>query len=568
LENDNERRTIAAIGLSLLVYMVWMSMFSPPLVPPDVGVDTVADLVETPAPMGTDTPASGPIVPQAGAAPAAGEAVKPTPVKPTAAPVPDRRVDIASTAWSGILGSKEGAIAEIVLSGVNAQPEVTPIWSHLIDKATGTAGDWQAYSGGDQPQGVLGSNGRLVLAGAGDFGPDVGYRITTSEDSIVATGQVPSGLRITKTYVRTDNPNTLDVTVRFENQSNQPISRLWVGVADEMSGDAGRFTNAPRPFALVDDDIERLDDLEDADTKGPVYFDAGLGWFGVGDKYFMGILIPEAAQSGRMAFAAVGDGRYGAFWVDGTTLDSGASREHRYTAFIGPKNLDLLVPLGHQLDRSVEFGWFGFFAKALLWLLKAFHSVAGNWGLAIIMLTVLVKIVFFPLMQKQFVSSKRMQALQPQLKAMKEQYKDNRELQTQMTMKLFKEHEVNPMGGCLPMLIQMPVWFALYNVMLFSVELYNTSFLYLDDLTQVDPYGVLPLLVSGLMLLQQRMMPMANMDPMQQKMMRMMPLMFGIFMFSFPGGLVLYFSINNTLTILQQWIIYRNKDEAPVTAAS
>jgi YidC/Oxa1 family membrane protein insertase len=179
-----------------------------------------------------------------------------------------------------------------------------------------------------------------------------------------------------------------------------------------------------------------------------------------------------------------------------------------------------------------------------------------------------VKLVFFPLMQKQFISSKRMQVLQPELKALKERYKDNKELQTQMTMKLFKEHEVNPMGGCLPMVIQMPVWFALYNVMLFSVELYNTSFLYLEDLTQVDPYGVLPLLVSVLMLLQQKMMPMANMDPMQQKMMRMMPLMFGIFMFSFPSGLVLYFSVNNSLTILQQWIIYRDIDKSPVSATT
>jgi len=191
-----------------------------------------------------------------------------------------------------------------------------------------------------------------------------------------------------------------------------------------------------------------------------------------------------------------------------------------------------------------------------------------NWGVAIILLTVVVKIILFPLMQKQFVSSKRMQALQPELKELKERYKDNREMQTQMTMKLFREHQVNPMGGCLPMLIQMPVWFALYNVMLFSVEIYNTSFLYLQDLTQIDPYGFLPLLVSILMFFQQKMMPMGNMDPMQQKMMRLMPVMFGVFMFSFPSGLVLYFSVNNTLTILQQWFIYRDKDKSPVIATT
>ena len=126
-------------------------------------------------------------------------------------------------------------------------------------------------------------------------------------------------------------------------------------------------------------------------------------------------------------------------------------------------------------------------------------------------------------------------------------------------MRLFQEHKVNPMSGCLPMIIQMPVWFALYNVMLYSVELYGTSFLYLKDLTEVDPTGFLPLAVTVLMVLQQKLMPLGSMDPMQQKMMRIMPIGFGLFMFTFPAGLVLYFSVNNLLTILQQWLIYRKK---------
>jgi YidC/Oxa1 family membrane protein insertase len=154
-----------------------------------------------------------------------------------------------------------------------------------------------------------------------------------------------------------------------------------------------------------------------------------------------------------------------------------------------------------------------------------------------------------------------MQEIQPQVKEIKEKYKDNSQLQSQMTMKLFQEHGVNPMSGCLPMIIQMPVWFALYNVMLYSVELYGTSFLYLQDLTEADPTGFLPLVVTVLMVLQQKLMPMGSMDPMQQKMMRLMPIGFGIFMFTFPAGLVLYFSVNNMLTIVQQWFIYRKKDE-------
>ncbi len=564
MENDNERRTIVAIGLSLLIYMLWISVFAPPVVPPAETINTVADVPAT-AVEQTSTPQT--VVSKL---PVEEQVTPESPPEKQIAPivVPDRRVEMSSESWMGSLLSKEGAITHVSLEDVKAQPKVTPIWSHLLDRFSGEAEEWSAYSGGEEPQPVLSERGALVLAGTGTFRSDVGYRLNEKNEEWVAEGRTQSGLHITKTYRQTGNPNTIDIIVRFENRTGAPLSDLWVGVADEMSGTAGRFENTTRPFAFVNDDIERLEDLEDVEKTGPIVHDQAAEWFGVGDKYFMGILLPDDSQVGKVSFGAIGDGRYGAFWVDGQTLDAGATREHRYTAFIGPKNLDLLTPLGRNLDKSVEFGWFGFFAKALLWLLKMFQGLVVNWGVAIILLTVLVKIVFFPLMQKQFVSSKRMQILQPELKELKERYKDNRELQTQMTMKLFREHEVNPMGGCLPMLIQMPVWFALYNVMLFSVEIYNTSFLYLDDLTQIDPYGFLPLLVSVLMFFQQKMMPMGNMDPMQQKMMRLMPVMFGVFMFTFPSGLVLYFSVNNTLTILQQWFIYRDKDKSPVTATT
>jgi YidC/Oxa1 family membrane protein insertase len=218
------------------------------------------------------------------------------------------------------------------------------------------------------------------------------------------------------------------------------------------------------------------------------------------------------------------------------------------------------------MDAAVEYGWFGFFAKILLFLLKMFQKGVVNWGVSIILLTVLVKLAFFPLTQKSFTSSRRMQALQPKLKEVKEKFKDNKELQTQETMKLFRENKVNPMGGCLPTLIQFPVWIALYNVMLNSVELYDTSFLYLKDLTAADPYGVLPTAYAGLMVFQQRMMPMTSLDPAQQKMMRMMPLVFAFFMYGFPSGLVLYFSVNIMLSAFQQWLINRNFQDQSASA--
>ena len=553
---DNERRTILAIGLSLLVYMIWTAWFMPP--PPTSGVQSISDVPGAEAPIAASSTASD----QTQSTPA----VAPPPAAvPKAAPVPDRRVMVSGTLWDAVLSSAQGGLSDLTLTDAVSQPKVTPIWSWLLDKVAGKSDEWSPYQGGGENQRVLTDSGVFVSAGVGEFSPEQGFTLSESADGFEAVSRGVGGVKITKTYRKTDDPRVMDIEVRFDNLSNEPLEKLWVGVSDYVDGEGGRYANVSRPLAVVDESIEHLDDITDAD-EGVVKLDGPGDWLGIGDKYFMSVIVPESTDGGEVVFAAVGDGQYGAFRVETQALDVGASRTLKYISYIGPKDLEQLGPLGHNLELAVEFGWFGVFSKPLLWLLKTLHKVVGNWGVAIIFLTILIKIVFFPLMQKQFVSSKRMQAIQPQLKELKEKYKDNRELQTQATMKIFKEHEVNPMGGCLPMIVQMPVWFALYNVMLYSVELYNTKFLYLQDLTEADPYGVLPVLVTILMLLQQKLMPMGSMDPTQQKIMRLMPLMFGIFMFSFPSGLVLYFSVNNTLTILQQWIIYREKDDLPVPA--
>jgi YidC/Oxa1 family membrane protein insertase len=356
------------------------------------------------------------------------------------------------------------------------------------------------------------------------------------------------------------------MVVRFENRSSRTIRDLWVGMADVSDGeDADRFANVTRPFAYVEEDIERIDDLSDLDDADYEQFAGKVDWFGLGNKYFMSVLLPQDGTEGLWVVDRLPDDRIGSFLRLAEPLEAGDSREVRFQGYMGPKDIDITEPVGQNLDSSVEFGIFGMFAKILLIMMKFFYGLVGNWGVAIILLTMSIKAVFFPLMQKQFVSSKRMQEIQPELKALKEKYKDDQTAQTKATMELFKEHKVNPMSGCLPMVIQMPVWFALYNVMLQSVEIYGSQFLYLKDLTGVDPTGILPLLVTVLMVLQQKLMPMGSMDPMQQKMMRLMPVMFGIFMFTFPAGLVLYFSVNNLLTIAQQWFIYRKKDDVVPT---
>ena len=574
VQSDQERRTILAVGLSLMVYMVYLQWFAPPMVteiPVDQSAATIAETADPTAPSPVGMPASA-TTDAAASDEAIGDGSSAT-AEPVAEPVTTiaaHEKAFKSDVFVADLASSEGAMRSIQLKNFTAQPSVMPLWSYALDMVSGEADGWQAYTGGTDPETLFTDQGAYVIAGAGSFVRDQAYRVTSDGSSLVATGQVHNGLKVTKRFQPGDDPHVIDVVVRFENQSGGIIRDLWVGMADVADGeDANRFANVIRPFAYVEEDIERVDDLSDLDGEGYERFTGSVDWFGLGNKYFMGVLLPSEDTSGEWIVDRLPDDRVGSFLRLTQPLDSGATRELRFRGYVGPKDIDITTPVGNNLEASIEFGIFGLFAKILLLMLKFFYGLVGNWGVAIILLTMSIKAVFFPLMQKQFVSSKRMQAIQPQLKELKEKYKDNQQLQTQETMKLFKENNVNPMSGCLPMLVQMPVWFALYNVMLYSVEIYGSQFLYLKDLTEVDPTGALPLLVTVLMVVQQRLMPMGSMDPMQQKMMRLMPVMFGVFMFTFPSGLALYFIVNNVLTIAQQWYIYRTpNDDSKSGAAS
>ena len=566
--NDTDRRALIAITLCIAVYFFWMSLFPPPQ-PVAPVADGTADVPSSEVPASPATPAA-PVAPAAS-----------TPA-PAVVDIPEHSEPLSGEKWTGEVHSDEGAIRGLDLNDYTSSTEVTPLYSWLLGGMKGDDG-WEPYRGGDDPLALLTEQGALLLAGAGELSPVLGYQLSERDGRIIATHTDPAGLTITKEYAPSSNPFSLDIQVTFTNNSDRSIDRLWVGVVDEMSGDAGRFSNAIRPLAHVDGGIEHFDDLDDLSEQAEVVSEAP-NWFGVGDRYFMSVLWPDAGSMSGLGSLVVGplasgQDRYGSFSYFSQPLDAGATRTLSLHAYLGPKQLDVLESIdsnaaidggddvGPALADAVELGWFGFFARILLWMLKIFQSGVVNWGAAILLLTLIVKLAFFPLTQKAFTSSRRMQALQPKLSAIKEKYKDNRELQTQETMNLFKEHGVNPMGGCLPTLIQFPVWIALYNVMLYSVELYDSSFLYLMDLTAEDPYGVLPVVYAVLILGQQRMMPMGNMDPTQQRIMKLMPLMFAAFMFTFPSGLVLYFCCNILLTIGQQWLINRQiKIDEPAAA--
>ena len=556
--NDNDRRAFIAILLSVAVYTLWMTWFAPP--PPVTPIEAVNASAETTSTESSGgTTIGGPSL--EGASTQASETPAPQPV---VIDVPERTLTIEGNEWTGEIHSSNGAIRKIELLNYTDSPSVSPLYSWVF---SGLDGEWNPYSGGEGPYYLLKESGAFVVAGIGS--PDAGIPclISEADTGVQSVCSDPSGVVTTILYTPNDDRFGLDVTVTFQNNSGQSQSDLWVGVMENTSGSAGRFENVIRPIAYVDEDIQIVDDMDDLAGPEAEVFDSVPSWFGVGDRYFMSVLRPkEGTDLNRLLIDQIEDGRVGSFGYSTVSLDAGSTRTMQFSAFLGPKQLDILEPLGGDMEAAVELGWFGFFARILLFLLKLFQAGVVNWGIAILLLTMTVKLLFFPLTQKAFTSSRRMQALQPQLKEIREKHKDNRELQTQETMRIFKENNVNPMGGCLPTLIQLPVWLALYNVMLYSAELYDSSFLYIQDLTMEDPYGFLPFLYAILMIGQQRMMPtMANMDPAQQKIMKMMPVMFALFMFTFPSGLVLYFCCNILLTIGQQWLINNKYKLEPET---
>ncbi len=551
--SENDRRVLLAIALIMVVYYVWVAFINPPppaVAPPEPVAEQAAE--QGAAPLGDPLSAS----PSVGVALPAVESQA----------VPARAEPYQGQSFRGVISSAGGTIGGVQLDDYVTSPTTTAWWTWAIARLSGGTGEsWSAYKGGGDPREVLDLQGAIGLAGVGPIGGDGGYLLEGSGVRWTATRTDASGLIIRKRIAPGETPHTLEVEVEFDNRAGPAVDQLWVGVVDEMSGTAGRFDNASRPQAYVDDSIEHLLDLSDVAAGEEERFDGPVSWFGVGDRYFMSALALKDPLTASVVFDLLPDGRGGAFLVDGQGLEAGATRSYRFVAWMGPKDLDLLQRVGYQLDEAVEFGFFGFFSRMLLFLLKVAQKGVVNWGLAILALTLLVKAVFYPLTQKAFVSSKRMQAIQPLMKEIQEKYKDNKELASVETMKLFKDQGVNPMGGCLPSLVQMPVWFALYGVMLNSVELYNSKFLYLNDLTAADPYGLLPVIYAVLIFLQQQMMPMTGLDPAQQKMMKMLPIVFAAFMFTFPSGLVLYFCANILLTILQQWLINRTFASTPQT---
>jgi YidC/Oxa1 family membrane protein insertase len=280
------------------------------------------------------------------------------------------------------------------------------------------------------------------------------------------------------------------------------------------------------------------------------------GWAAMLQHYFLGAWIPTKDEANHFYTKALADGRYMlGLSSEERSVAPGQSTHFNTQLYTGPKDQSRLAAIEPNLRLTVDYGVLDILSKPLFWLMSKLHGFLNNWGLSIIAITILIKLLFYPLSAASYKSMANMKRLSPKLQQLKERYGDDRQKMSKAMMDIYKKEKINPLGGCLPILIQIPVFIALYWVLLGAIELRQAPFyLWIHDLSQKDPYYVLPLLMGISMFVQQKLNP-PPMDPVQQKVMQALPFIFTLFFAFFPAGLVLYWVVNNVLSITQQWYI-------------
>lgn len=408
------------------------------------------------------------------------------------------------------------------------------------------------------------------------------FLLAEGQDRIEATlaWRDDSGLEVVRTYALERGSYAL--TVRDEIRNN--AGEAWVGyparklerVPPIVRG--GSFTN-PEALSFAGatwhSPQERYNKIkfDNFRKEAPLDRTVAGGWIAMQQHHFLSAWVPNAEDSALIRIASAGNRFQVSALGPQAQVAPGASRVTESRLWIGPKLQDEMAAVAPGLELTVDYGIFTILSKPLHWVLSLLYSVFGNWGWSIIGLVVLIKLIFFKLSEIQYKSFARMRAVQPRIESLKERYGDDRQKFQMAMMELYKKEKINPMGGCLPILVQIPVFIALYWVLLESVELRHAPWMgWIQSLTDRDPYFILPIVNMLTMWATQKLTPMVGMDPLQKKMMMAMPLVFGVLFAFFPAGLVLYWATNGALGLLQQWVMIKrhggptNKPAAPAKA--
>ncbi len=375
---------------------------------------------------------------------------------------------------------------------------------------------------------------------------------------LVYTGRSSTGLVLEKSHTFSGNSYAIKTELKATNPTSNAISvRADTVLSAAISGTDETGYNQG-PIIKSNDKLVRQDDDEQRLTGN-----GKLKWLGLEDKYFLSALIPATAEAGlswTTEIPAAGQSRATLHLPLNVAPNSSVTLG--YTSFLGPKEYDRLLEQKVGLEDAIEFGWFDWLARPFLVVLNFFERYLGNYGLAIVVLTVIIKVLFYPLTKKSLHSMREMQKMQPQMAALKEKYKNDKQKMNKELMELYKRYKINPLGGCLPMVLQIPVFIALYEALYVAIELRHAPFYFwIQDLSAKDPYYITPLLMGATMFVQQKMTP-TSIDPTQQKIMLLMPVIFTFMFLNFPSGLVLYWLVNNVLQIGQQYFIYKTPAKA------
>ena len=421
--------------------------------------------------------------------------------------------------------------------------------------------------------GLIGVNGIDTGKGRAQFtSSQKYYTLQENQDELIVDllyQQTPN-ISITKRFIFTRGEYVIGVEYLIQNNSSQPWTAGMFGQlkrdnSPDPAQDSSGMGLAPYLGAaihLADEPYKKVSFDDIAENKFPKQNLEG-GWVAIVQHYFTSAWIPDATKTHTYSMLRAKDNaNIVRFTSPQITVKPGETGLITAQLYTGPKDQYRLEEISPGLELTVDYGILWWIAQPLFWLLTKLHEYLGNWGFAIIAVTVLVKAAFFQLNAKAYTSMANMRRVQPKLTALRERYADDKQKQSQEMMALYKKEKINPLGGCLPILVQMPVFISLYWVLMESVELRHAPFIgYIKDLSVMDPYFILPLIMGVSMFIQQKLNPPPP-DPMQAKVMQWMPVMFTFFFLFFPAGLVLYWVVNNTLSIVQQYIITKRIENA------
>ena len=399
------------------------------------------------------------------------------------------------------------------------------------------------------------------------------YTLNEGEDilEVPLTWESPDGVSVTKLFVFERGSYRISLRHIIDNRSGEDWEgRLYTQIKRDDPSKEGRkliYTYTGAVLSSPDNRYEKISfgDMEDAATD----MDISNGWAAMIQHYFLTAVLPADTQPPYRYYTRVSSSRHYSIGNVSPALQLAPGQQGELAGYlyIGPKLQSVLAQYAEGLELTVDYGVLWFLAKPLFWCLERLHGWTGNWGWSIILVTILLKVLFYHLSAAGYRSMANMRRVQPRLMAIRDRYKDDRTRLNQAMMQIYKEEKINPFGGCFPILVQIPVFLALYWVLLESVELRQADFIFwLKDLSSKDPFYVLPIIMGATMLIQQKLNP-APMDPMQEKVMKALPFVFTVFFAFFPSGLVLYWVTNNILSIAQQWLITRNLEKEGLSTA-